>query len=254
MSSVSQNASKKAKLPMMRRLFWEESIAAVKLSEEFNDFKAFRSELERILHWNSSYVRARNASSIIRWFFPTYSTDGLLTKVWTFYKDELILGEIMRYQYLEIEPVMREFVIQHVLSQPPGTVLKIDYLKDFLIKKYGVVKNDPLRSLSSAVRHLGLASPGKNGIVISKISLPKTSLLILIHHIFAPTPRTVTLKEILSSCFWQYLGIRDSEDVKKVLHEADANGILAKYIVADQLEQITTKYPFDEFVQRRIRL
>ena len=254
MLSKSQEASERTKLSMMKRLLWKDSIDAVKLSAEFSDFKAFRSELERALPQNSSYIRVRYTSSIIRWFFPTHSTGNLLTKVWTFYKDELLLREIMRYQYLTIEPVVCEFVIQHILTRPPGTVLKIDYLKDFLMKKYGVVKRDPLKALSSAIRYIGLASRGKNGIVISEISLPKTSLLILTHHIFAPTPRTVTLKEILSNCFWQCLGIRDSENVKKILHEADANGIITKYIVADQLEQITTRYSSDEFVQRKIRL
>lgn len=254
MLSESQEASKKTKLYMMRRLLWKQSIQAVKLSSEFSNFKAFRSELERTLPWNSSYVRVRNSRSIIRWFFPSHTIDNLLTRVWTFYKDESILREIMRYQYLTMEPVVREFVINHVLTRPPGTVLKIDYLKDFLMKKYGVVKKDPLRALGGAIRDIGLASRGKNGIIISEISLPKTSLLILTHHIFAPTPRTVTVKEILSNCFWQCLGIRDSENVKKILHEADANGIITKYIVADQLEQITTKYSFDEFVQRKIRL
>jgi len=160
----------------------------------------------------------------------------------------------MRYQYLTVEQVVREFVIEHVLTRPPGVVLKIDYLKDFLLKKYGVVKNDPLNALSSAIRHIGFASRGNNGIIISETNLPKTSLLILIHHIFAPNPRTVTLKEILSNCFWLCLGIRDSETVKKILHEADANGTITKYVIADQLEQITTKYSFDEFVQRKIQL
>ena len=254
MLSECQEASKKTKRYMMGRLFWKESIQAVKLSVEFSDFKAFRSELERVLPWNSSYVRVRRVRSIIKWFFPAHSIDNLLTKVWTFYKDELILGEIMRYQYLTTEPVVCEFVIKHVLTRSPGSVLKIDYLKDFLLKKYGVVKNDPLRALSSAIRHIGLASRGKNGIIITEIGLPKTSLLILVHYIFAPTPRTVTMKEILSNCFWLCLGIRDSEAVKKILHEADANSIITKYIVADQLEQITTKYSFDEFVQRKIRL
>lgn len=252
--SKSQEASKRTKLAMMKDLLWKESIAAVKLSSEFSDFKAFRSELEKALPQNSSAIRARYTQMIIRWFFPTHSIDNLLTKVWTFYKDELLLREIMRYQYLTIEPVVREFVIQNVLTRPPGSVLKIDYLKDFLMKKYGVVKKHPLTALSSAIRYIGLASRGKNGIVISEISIPKTALLILTHHIFAPTPRTVTVKEILSNCFWWCLGIRDSETVKKTLHEADANGIITKYIVADQLEQITTKYSFDEFVQRKIRL
>jgi tryptophan synthase alpha subunit len=64
----------------------------------------------------------------------------------------------------------------------------------------------------------------------------------------------VTIKEILSNPFWRYLGIREAEEVKKVFKEADANGVIAKYIVADQLEQVTTRYSFEEFIQRRLQL
>jgi hypothetical protein len=62
------------------------------------------------------------------------------------------------------------------------------------------------------------------------------------------------MKEILSNPFWQYLGLRDQDVVRKIFREADANGVIAKYIVADQLEQVTTTYSFDEFIQRRSSL
>jgi hypothetical protein len=89
---------------------------------------------------------------------------------------------------------------------------------------------------------------------ISQIPMPKTSLLILTHYLLAPTPRTVTIKDVLSNPFWQYLGVRESEAVRKVFREADANGAITKYIMADQLEQVTTRYSFDEFVQRKVQL
>lgn len=251
----SKKASLKTnKLYMMRRLLWEEGIQAVKLSTEFSDFEAFRKELQTSLPQNSSLVRIRNTRAIVKWFFPTRTIDNLLTKVWTFYKDESLLKEIMRYQYLTIEPIVAGFIIKHILTRKPGDVFEIDYLKDFLMNKYGAVKNDALKALSRAIRDIGFASRSSKGFTISEINPPKTSMLILIHYIFAPTPRTVTVKEILSNVFWQYLGIRDPELVKKVLREADANGVITKYIVADQLEQITTRYSFDEFVQRKIRL
>jgi hypothetical protein len=242
------------KLYMMRRLLWEDSMYAVKLSSEFSSFQAFRKELEKTLPQNSSYVRKRNTASIIRWFFPSRSIENPLTKVWTFYRNELLLKELMRYQYLTTEPVVAEFILKHVLARTPGEVIKIEHLKDFLVKKYGVVKPDPLRALSGAIRYTGFVCLANRGYTISDLDPPKTALLILVHYLFAPTPRTVTVKEILANSFWQYIGIRSPEIVKKILQEADANGAIAKYIVADQLEQITTRYSFDEFIQRKIRL
>jgi hypothetical protein len=39
-----------------------------------------------------------------------------------------------------------------------------------------------------------------------------------------------------------------------VYREADACGILGKYVVADQLEQITTRWSLDEFLSNKPRL
>jgi hypothetical protein len=239
---------------MMRRLLWKEAVQAVKLSAEFSDFASFRKELEKSLHYNSSYVRARNTNSIIRWFFSSHSLDNLLTKVWVFYKDETILKDVMRYEYLTREPDVAEFVVRYLLSLPPGTSIESEYLKDFLLKKYSVVKKDPLNSLRGACRELGFVYTQNKKLVTAQMPTPKTSLLILTHYLFAPYPRTVTLREILSNPFWQYLGIREPDVVKVIFQEADSSGIIAKYIVADQLEQITTRYSFEEFIQRRGRL
>jgi hypothetical protein len=239
---------------MMRRMPWDESMRAVKLSAKFTDFGQFRKELERSLHYNSSYVRKRNSRSIIRWFFHSHSLDNLLTKVWTFYKNDTILKEMMRYEYLSKEPVVAEFVVRYLLPLDPGVSIEADYLKDFLLKKYSVVKRNPLGSLRTACKDLGFVYSQKKKMTISQIPMPKTSLLILTHYLLAPTPRTVTIRDVLSNPFWQYLGVRESEAVRKVFREADANGAIAKYIVADQLEQITTRYSFDEFVQRKVQI
>jgi hypothetical protein len=239
---------------MVRRLLWNESIQAVKLSTEFSDFKSFRRELEQTLHYNSSYVRMRNTNSIIRWFFPSHSLDNLLTMTWTFYRNEGILKEFMRYQYLTIEPAVAEFVTQNILPMQPRELVTSDYLRDFLLKKYGVVRADPFESLRGACRDMGFIYSENKKLVICQIPTPKTSFLVLTHYLLAPSPRTLTIKEVLSNLFWQYLGIRKADDVRNILKEADANGFITKYIVADQLEQFTTRYSFDEFVQRRIQL
>lgn len=239
---------------MIRPLLWKDSIQAVKLSAEFSDFKAFRIELRQSLHYNSTDVRNRYTTDIVKWFFPSHSLDNLLTKVWTFYKNEEIITELMRYQYLTIEPDVAEFVINYLIPLHPGRLVENDYLKDFLLKTYGVVRIHPLISLRGACRDLGFLYSDKKKLVVRQIPVPKTSLLILTHFLLAPTPRTVTVKEILSKPFWRYLGVREVEILRQVLREADASGVISKYIIADQLEQLTTRYSYEEFIQRRIRL
>ena len=83
----------------------------------------------------------------------------------------------------------------------------------------------------------------------------KTALLILTHSIFSPGgPRTVELKRLLADPYWKYLGYKSEDTVRAVFREADAAGILGKYVVADQLEQITTRWGLNEFLSNKPRL
>lgn len=239
---------------IFQRLLWKESNKAIKDSVRFNNFINFRKHLQDNLPQNSSYVRERYTRSIIRWFFPDQSLNNLPAKVWRYYNDNQILQDVMRYFYLEKEPIVAEFICKYLLSLNPGTTLQIDYLKDFLIKKYGTLKKDPLNYLRTAIRDLGFIRRKKTIVVVINPSYSKTSLLVLIHYLFASTPRTVGLEEILTHNCWMYLGIKNQSEVKKVLKEADTKEIIAKYVIADQLEQITTKYTLDEFLQKRIKL
>jgi hypothetical protein len=64
----------------------------------------------------------------------------------------------------------------------------------------------------------------------------------------------VALKDIETDPFWKYLRIPNGQSIKQILREASANNLISKYIVADQLEQITTRYSLKEFIERKIAL
>lgn len=239
---------------IFQRLLWKESIKAVKDSIRFKNFKNFRKHLQEHLPQNSGYVRKRYTSSIVRWFFPDQSLNNLPAKVWHSYNNNQILQDVMRYFYLEKEPIVAEFICEYLIPLDPGTTMQSEYLKDFLMKKYGIVKKDPLHYLNAAIRDLGFIYRNKTRTIVQNLASPKTGFLILVHYLFASTPQTVGLQEILTHNFWMYLGIRDRNAVKKILKEADTKEIIAKYVIADQLEQITTKHTLDEFLQKKIKL
>jgi len=239
---------------IFQRLLWEESLQAIRDSVRFNNFLSFHIHLKESLPQNSSYVRKRYSTSIIHWFFPDHSLDVLPAKVWRSYHNDFLLQDIMRYCYLVQEPVVAEFVTDYLLPLAPGTPVGSGYFENFLKDKYGEVKKDPLNYLRAAVRDLGFIRRNKKDAVVQDIPLPKTALLVLVHYIFSPFPQTVSLKAIISHRFWKFLGIKEAEDIRKILKEANAKGAITKYIIADQLEQITTKYPLDELLQRRIKL
>ena len=237
-----------------QKLHWMESIQSVKDSIRFNSFENFRKHLENSLPQNSSYTRKRHTCSIIKWFFPERQLNNLLCKVWREYHDEGILKEIMRYQYLSVEPVVAAFVKNHLSPLQPGTKLPLNYFRKYVLNIFGDIKKDPVNRLSMASRDLGFIRRNRNIPIVQVLPEPKTSFLILTHHIFAPTIRTVSLEEIIVHPYWQYLGIRNQDRVRVILKEADARGLIAKYIKADQLEQITTKYTIEEILEMRARL
>jgi hypothetical protein len=82
-----------------------------------------------------------------------------------------------------------------------------------------------------------------------------TATFLLIHHLFAPNgPRTVELRNLFAHPFWKYLGHKAEDAVRAVLRAADVAGLVGKYVVADQLEQVTTCFSLDELLARRARL
>jgi len=220
----------------------------------FSSFDSFRSFLEENLPQSSSYTRKRYTRSIIKWFFPDKKLNSLPSLVWRNYHDESILRDVMRYEYLSKEPVIAEFILEYLLPLEPGTKISADYFKNFITKKYGEAKKDPINFLSLACRDLGFIKRNRNIPVVQGISEPKTAFLILIHYIFAPKQRTIPIKEIIEHPFWLLLGIRGKERVRLILKEANARGLMSKYIIADQLEQITTKYSIESFVEDRFKL
>jgi hypothetical protein len=82
-----------------------------------------------------------------------------------------------------------------------------------------------------------------------------TAFLILLHYLFAPNgPRTVELRHLFANPFWKYLGFKSEDTVRAVLRSADATGVLGKYVVADQLEQVTTCLTLRDILTQKVRL
>lgn len=233
---------------------WQESIKAIKDSLEFDSFSKFKQHLPDVLPQNSLETRKRYTSYIIKRFFPSGSFNELTVKVWNLYRNEELLQQIMRYQFLTVESLVGLFVESELIYFPPGYILKHSELELFIEKVYNTKKRKVVSRLSSILKELGFVKMVNKKPLVATLPTPKTALLILTHHIFSPQPQTVTLKEILSHPFWKYLGIKEESVIRKIFKEADTLGLISKYYIGDQLEQITTKYALDELLEIRAML
>ena len=233
---------------------WATCLDAVKRSAAYGEFCAFRSELDNSLPQNSLETRRRTANLIVKWYFPSHSLSEMPTLVWRAYQREDILTDIMRMMTLESEPVIARFVTEQVQVLAPGTELDLALARDFVATTYGGFKAKNHERLLTTCRHLGFLSRQNNRWLVGGLSRPDDALLITLHARLAPSPRIVRLSDILLAPFWRYLGLRSPDDVRAILRDAVAAGLISRYVTVDELEQITTRYGASEYLQRALHV
>jgi hypothetical protein len=233
-----------------------EGLLAARLSLEAKSLPELQAKLIGQLSQNSIETRRRYAQSVIRWFF-TDNVHGLVARTWASYQDGAITNDILRYLYLVKEPVMGLCVSDALFPLEPGISIPPTYFDRFLAEFFnGEAPNKTRERLKQNLKKLGFLerSKGKPD-RLANVTSQKISSVLLLHHLFAANSvRTIEVRHLLANPFWKYLGYKSEDAVRSVLREADAAGLFGKYIVADQLEQITTCFTFDEILERNARL
>ena len=233
-----------------------EGLLALKLAREAESFKQLQEILGKHLTQNSMKTRQRYAMSILKWFFPD-GLDGLLPRVWRAYEDEAMALDLLRWSYLIQEPIVGRCVAEALFPCENGLVIPAAYFDRFLQECLGESPPEKTRErLKINLKKIGFLEriKGRPDRLLPVVT-QDTSLLILIHQLFAnKSIRTIELKNIFANPFWKYLGYKSEDAIRSVLRHADAAGLVGKYVVADQLEQVTTCFTLDEFLNRRMRL
>ena len=242
------------KYPTIQSFPWPASIAAVKASENFDSFPEFHQHLLAELPVNSPETRRRYVNTIERRFFSGRALDSLASMVWRSYHNESLLLDIMRVIALEAEPAAADFVVNHILTQAPGSLLQKEAIEVFVVEAYDEFKRDTYDRLRIICRDLGFLGRYNGDLLVQKIPPAGDALLILLHDRLAPAPRIVRLSEILEAPWWRYLGLREAGEVRAVLRQAENAGLIARYSRVDELEQVTTRYSRDEYLQGGKRL
>lgn len=240
--------------PTLQDVIWADSITVIKASDQFQSFDGFYNYLVENLPQNSPETRRRYAGLIQRRFFPGQSLNDLIPTVWRKYRDEGILTDLMRVTTLEGEPVIAQFVLKHVLPQLPGNILNTEVAKAFVRETYGEFKPKSYRRLLLTCRYLKFLGKYNGDLLIEHINPPADAFLILLHDRLAPTRRIVRLNEIVETNWWCLLGLREVEDIRHILHQAEAAGLISRYTKVDELEQVTTRFSCEEYFRQAMRL
>jgi hypothetical protein len=240
----------------LQDLLFAEGLLAARLSVRLNSLDGLQSQLVHHLHQNSLETRSRYARSVLKWFFPD-GFGSLVRNVWAAYNDESVVADILRYLYLLSEPIMGACVAEALYPLEEGMLIPADYLDRFLRNHLGEEPPQKTRQrLKTNLMKLGFLARARGRPDRLQPVIPTNpAFLILLHHLFAPNgPRTVEMRYLFADPFWKYLGFKSEDAVRAVLRGADAAGLLGKYIVADQLEQVTTCLTLHDIFTRKVRL
>lgn len=238
----------------LQDFLWRTSIQAVKASIDFESYEDFYRYMLDHLPQNSPETRQRYANLVGKRYFPRLSLDNLLPQVWRAYRDEQILVDLMRVTALEAESVIARFVLDEVWPLAVGQVFDVTVARAFIEGIYGAFKKQSYKRLLLTVRHLGFLGRYNDGWVVQEISTPADALLILLHDRLAPTPRIVRLNEILDTTWWRFLGLKTPDTVRHILRQAEAVGLISRYAMVDELEQVTTRFSRDDYIAQARRL
>ena len=247
---------KSTKKKAVQDVLLSEGLLAVKLANECRTISELQDKLLNRLGQNSMETRRRYVSSILRWFFMD-GINGLLPRVWSTYQDTNILTDLLRWSFLECEEIMGATVAQALFPLENGIAIPPIFFDNFLFSLFGEAPPEKTRQkLKINLKKLRFLERNKGKFDrLTPVVSEKTSLLILLHHLFAEkSVRTVELRHLFANPFWKYLGYKSEDTVRNVLREADAAGAIGKYIVADQLEQVTTCFTLAEILERRVRI
>jgi len=233
-----------------------EGVLAVKLAAKSLNVDEFSKALINGLTQNSLETRRRYSQSLSRWFLHD-GIDGFLPRVWRAYEDDAILLDLLRYSYLAHEPILAACVAECLLPLENGIAIPSTYFDTFLARKLGSAPpRDTKKRLKINLKRLGFLSRAKGQPDrLVPINPTGTSFLLLLHHLFAAKElRTVEVRALLANPFWIYLGFKDPSVIRQLLRQADAAGVVAKYVVADQLDQVTTCFSEDEILEQKVRI
>ncbi len=240
--------------PTIQSVLWATSVTMAQACDRFESYDEFYDYVLTNLPQNSPTTRRKYAGLVQRRFFPERSLHGLIPSVWRGYHDERILTDVMRVALLEAEPAVARFVLTQILSLTPGCTLPLDTVHGFIRETYGEFKYDSYKRLLTSCRDLGYLECYNGELVVEYIPAPADAFLILLHQRLAPSPRIVRLKDVLATEWWRFLGIRNPDDLRRILHQAADAGLVARFAKVDELEQVTTRYSGEAFLDQGMRL
>jgi hypothetical protein len=234
----------------------DEGLWAVMRADQHESLESLTEDIAANLKQQSKETRSRYAQSITRWFFPNRDIQSPAVLVWSGYHDKALLTEFLRVLYLKAEPIVGKCVEDFLYPIQEQAAIPGTYFDSYLLSSFSDIPAKTRGRLTQNLRKLGfLAKSGPGKDLLRPLNPSGTSLFLLFTFYFARDEvRTAEMPTVLKDPFWKYLGYKSEDSVRRVFRDAANGGLLAKYVVADQLELVTTALTFQQCIARKVRL
>jgi len=234
----------------------DEGFWAVTRADQHESLDSLTEDIAANLKQQSKETRGRYAQSITRWFFPGRDLNSPAVLIWASYCDKPLVVEILRTLYLRAEPIVGECVEEFLYPIQENAVIPSSYFDSYLLSSLSDIPpktRGRLKQNLRKLRFLAKSTPGKD--LLRPLNPSGTALFLLFTFYFARDEvRTVEMPTVLKDPFWKYLGFKSEDAVRRIFRDAANTELLAKYVIADQLELLTTALTFQQCMERKVRL
>lgn len=233
----------------------KEFVLAAKLAARTPSVEVYRLELERELVQNSEETRRYYVARIFAWLFPDHQLDTAPVQIWRRYEDEHLLRDSLRICYFHAIPMMARFVTDLAAHGRTEGMLPPGYIRDFVIADCGEpVPSKTVERLTRNLAKLGFLRRSSSGIGITVPDYDQTSVVLEVCRRFGEQPTTVPFAEIAQDPFWRFIGVPDAGTLRSILYRAFQYGGIAKFVTADELDQVTIARSFTDLLEAQWRL
>jgi hypothetical protein len=238
-----------SKISFPQEPLWKETLLALQKAQSIDILTDARA-LANILHFNSEETRSRYGQAIATRFSRLDSQ--VLASFFNIAKSGLdvkIIDSIWRILFCMVEPTVARTYLDIIWPREPGAVIHRMEIRNYIDSTFQQQSKKLNNRITNCLHYAGYIIPqGKDTLIIVGFGDIETPLIISTYLLYAQNPRTIKISEIEESHFWKYLGFRKFDHVRLGFRSAESKGLLMRYASVDHLEQITTRYSWQELI------
>jgi len=238
-------------IPFPQKPLWKETLDLVVHIDDVAIFTNAKA-IENLLHFNSQESRARYSRAIATRFRRLDSQ--VLLDFYQLVKMELpadTIEQIWRILYCKVEAIFSQMYLDLIWPREPGHSISRNEIRSYIQTTFPQQSKMLYEMLTLCFGQAGYLSPqGKQDLIVVGFANLEDALIIATHLLMAREPRTIKMTEIEANPYWKYLGYKKFDHVRIAFRNAEAKGTIMRYAVVDHLEQITTRYTWQELLAK----